>query len=245
MAEPTSCCAGPGGYCARVDALFNLALASTSPTSPGATRPTAASPVIASSSVLRPRRWSPRSASTRSAAPIRSMSSAGPPTPLTRSAGRRGTKPAAPFGNAVRGRATGHAKTLKHARYALWVNPENLTSRQQAKLAWVAKTDPRLHRAYLLKEGLRLVFQLPAEEAPDALQVWIGWARRCRIPAFVELQRRILKHKASILAAIEHGLSNGRIESGQHQDPAHHPDRVRIPFARSTHRPGHAQPRRP
>ena len=31
--------------------------------------------------------------------------------------------------------------------------------------------------------------------------------------AFVDLQRRIVKHKASILAAIEHGLSNGRIES--------------------------------
>ena len=111
------------------------------------------------------------------------------------------------------GRATGHAKALKHARYALWKNPENLTSRQQAKLAWVAKTDPRLHRAYLLKEGLRLVFQLPTEEAAEALEVWIGWARRCRIPAFIDLQRRIVKHKASILAAIEHGLSNGRIES--------------------------------
>jgi transposase len=111
------------------------------------------------------------------------------------------------------GRAGGHAKALKHARYALWKNPENLTTRQQAKLAWVAKTDPRLHRAYLLKEGLRLVFQLPADEAETALERWIGWARRCRIPAFVELQRRIVKHKASILAAIEHGLSNGRIES--------------------------------
>ena len=111
------------------------------------------------------------------------------------------------------GRAGGHAKALKHARYALWKNPENLTTRQQAKLAWVAKTDPRLHRGYLLKEGLRLVFQLPADEAETALERWIGWARRCRIPAFVELQRRIVKHKASILAAIEHGLSNGRIES--------------------------------
>ena len=111
------------------------------------------------------------------------------------------------------GRASGHAKALKHARYALWKNPENLTDRQQAKLAWVAKTDPRLHRAYLLKEGLRLVFQLPFDEAAEALDRWIGWARRCRIPAFVALQRRILKHKASILAAIEHGLSNGRIES--------------------------------
>jgi transposase len=106
------------------------------------------------------------------------------------------------------GRASGHAKALKHARYALWKNPDNLTPRQQAKLAWIAKTDPRLHRAYLLKEGLRLVFQLGYDEAVEALEVWIGWARRCRIPAFVDLQRRIVKHKASILAAIEHGLSN-------------------------------------
>ena len=111
------------------------------------------------------------------------------------------------------GRASGHAKALKHARYALWKNPENLTRRQHAKLSWVAKTDPRLHRAYLLKEGLRVVFQLPIEEAAEALEAWIGWARRCRIPAFIDLQRRIVKHKASILAAIEHGLSNGRIES--------------------------------
>ena len=109
--------------------------------------------------------------------------------------------------------ATGTAKALKHARYALWKNPENLTERQRAKLAWVAKSDPRLHRAYLLKEGLRLVFRLPYDEALDALEVWIGWARRCRIPAFVDLQRKIVRHRDSILAAIEHGLSNGRIES--------------------------------
>ena len=102
---------------------------------------------------------------------------------------------------------------MKHARYASWKNPENLTTRQQAKLAWVAKTDPRLLRAYLLKEGLRLVFQLGYDEAVDALEAWIGRARRCRIPAFVARQTRIVKHKASILAAIEHGLSNGRIES--------------------------------
>lgn len=109
--------------------------------------------------------------------------------------------------------ASERAKGLKNARYALWKNPQNLTTRQQAKLAWIAKTDPKLHRAYLLKEGLRLVFQLGYHEAGEALEAWIGWARRCRIPAFVDLQRRIVKHQASILAAIEHGLSNGRIES--------------------------------
>lgn len=123
-----------------------------------------------------------------------------------RSAGR-------PRQDAPRRPATEQARGLKDARYALWKNPENLTERQRAKLDWIARTDPRLHRAYLLKEGLRLVFQLGHDDAVTALDKWIGWARRSRIPAFVTLQRRIVKHKASILAAIKHDLSNGRIES--------------------------------
>ncbi|NEN80699.1 ISL3 family transposase [Nocardioides zeae] len=107
----------------------------------------------------------------------------------------------------------GHAKALKDSRFALWKNPENLTTRQQVKLAWIAKTEPRLHRAYLLKEGLRLVFQLPLDEAAEALDRWIGWARRCRIERFVKLQRTVVEHRTAILAAIEHNLSNGLIES--------------------------------
>jgi len=45
-----------------------------------------------------------------------------------------------------------HARDLKGARYALWKNPENLTDRQQAKLAWVAKVNHQLFRAYLLSD---------------------------------------------------------------------------------------------
>ena len=105
------------------------------------------------------------------------------------------------------------AVALKHSRYALWKNPENLTERQSAKLAWVVATDPTLARAYYLKEGLRVIFKLPHDEAEEALDKWVAWARRCRIPAFVKLQRTIVKHRTAILASIEHGLSNGRIES--------------------------------
>jgi transposase len=105
------------------------------------------------------------------------------------------------------------AMVLKGARYALWKNPENLTDNQQTKLAWIAATDPRLYRAYLLKEALRIVFQLPYAAAAEALDRWVSWARRCRITAFVQLQRRIVKHRTRILAAIEHNLSNGLIES--------------------------------
>lgn len=110
-------------------------------------------------------------------------------------------------------RSTGHAQALKNSRFALWKNPENLTTRQAAKLAWIAKAEPTLHRAYLLKEALRLVFQLPYEEAVVALDAWITWARRSRIERFVKLQRTIVEQKPAILAAIEHGLSNGLIES--------------------------------
>ncbi|GAB3861211.1 hypothetical protein GCM10028801_25030 [Nocardioides maradonensis] len=40
----------------------------------------------------------------------------------------------------LRVEAAGHAKALKNARFALWKNPENLTTRQAAKLAWIAKS---------------------------------------------------------------------------------------------------------
>ncbi len=106
-------------------------------------------------------------------------------------------------------RATG----LKNSRYALWKNPENLTDKQHVKLAWVVQTNPTLGRAYYLKEGLRVIFKLPHDEATEALDKWVAWARRCRIPAFVKLQRSIVKHRTAILASIAHGLSNGRIES--------------------------------
>jgi transposase len=111
------------------------------------------------------------------------------------------------------GRARGQAKKFKHARYALWKNPEDLTDNQRDKLEWIAKTDPRLYRAYLLKEGLRYVFKVKDEAGKQALDRWISWARRCRIPAFVQLQRRIVKHRAAIDATLEHGLSQGLIES--------------------------------
>jgi transposase len=109
--------------------------------------------------------------------------------------------------------ATGTARAYKHARYALWKNPDNLTDRQRDKLAWIAKTDPRLHRAYLLKEALRWVFTVKGQAGKTALDRWTSWARRCRIPAFVALQRRITRHRPAIHAALDHHLSNALIES--------------------------------
>jgi transposase len=41
----------------------------------------------------------------------------------------------------------------------------------------------------------------------------LSWAQRSRIPSFVKLAQRIRKHRAVIDASLDHGLSNGLIES--------------------------------
>jgi len=117
------------------------------------------------------------------------------------------------WNTARRAGVTGHAKDLKGARYALWKNPENLTARQRAKLAWVATLNGPLYRAYLLKEQLREVFSLRGAAGIALLDRWLGWASRCRIPAFVELARRIRKNRAGIDATLTHELSNALVES--------------------------------
>lgn len=105
------------------------------------------------------------------------------------------------------------ASEIKHSKYALGKNPENLTANQQAKLELIAKTDKRLWRAYKLKEELRTVFRLDKAAGKEQLDHWIKWAQHCRIPAFVELQRKIRRHYDAILATLESGLSNARIEA--------------------------------
>jgi transposase len=106
------------------------------------------------------------------------------------------------------------AAELKGARYALWKNPEDLTERQGAKLADIARTNRRLYRAYLLKEQLRMVFHQDDPQAAVALlERWLAWAARCQIKAFVKLATTVRAHKDRIIAAVVHQLTNARVES--------------------------------
>jgi transposase len=107
----------------------------------------------------------------------------------------------------------GNAQTIARARWALWKNPEDLTANQTTQLAWIATTSPRLHRAYLLKEGLRHVFKLGGTEGKHALTAWLAWAQRSRITVFTELGRRIKRHLPAIHATLDHRLTNARIEA--------------------------------
>lgn len=99
--------------------------------------------------------------------------------------------------------------TLVRSRWELWKNPEN----QHAKLVWIAKTEPRLHAPISPREGLRHVVVFKGQAGIEALDRWCSRARRCRIPAFIDLVHRTLRHRATIMATLEHGLSNAPIES--------------------------------
>ena len=140
--------------------------------------------------------------------------------------------------------SSGDARDLMHARYAPWKNPENLTGRQEAKLAWIEKTHPYLWRAYLLKERLRTVFKLTGEEGKHALTRWLSWAARCPIPEFTELREK------DPPAPHQH-LRNPRPQTQQrpdriseHQDKSPHTDGLRVPQCCRPHRARHARPRR-
>ena len=106
-----------------------------------------------------------------------------------------------------------YAKELKGCRFALWRNPEDLTERQEAKLSWIARENGRLYRAYLLKEQLRLAIRRKGIVSLTMLDTWLAWAARSRIPAFVELGKKVRRHLPGIEAAMMNDVSNALIES--------------------------------
>jgi len=109
------------------------------------------------------------------------------------------------------------AGNLKGTRYALLKNPGNLTDKQKAQLEFLMVANPKLYRAYLLKEDLRLALKAGPDEIEQLLKKWMAWAQRCRIPEFRELRVKIKKNFNAIVATARHGLSNARVEANNNK----------------------------
>jgi transposase len=105
------------------------------------------------------------------------------------------------------------ARNLKGARYALWKNPTDLTDRQQVKLAWIAAAHKPLHRAWELKEAFRKVIAVKGAHGAHLLDDWLAWASRSKLKPFVEVARKLRRHRQAIENMLEHDLSNALIES--------------------------------
>ena len=107
-----------------------------------------------------------------------------------------------------------NAKNIKNSRYVLGKNPENLTTFQETKLEMIAESQPKLFRAYRLKEDLRLILHLKDPLiAKTLLDEWMWKASHSKIKSFVELSQKIRRHKQHIINTIAIGLSNARIEA--------------------------------
>lgn len=107
-----------------------------------------------------------------------------------------------------------YAKAFKGARWALLKNPEDLTATQAGQLARIRRTRGGIWRAYEMKEQFRAIFadDLEPDDAIEALDRWCNRAQRSRLPAFVKVARTMRDRRGLIVNAIEHGISNGRVE---------------------------------
>jgi len=101
----------------------------------------------------------------------------------------------------------------RKARFALRAARHNI-KREHVKLLKTIRVERKeLHRAYLLKEELRDLYQIVEPEAAyDYLAWWVKRAAASGIIQMENLARKILGHFDSIVAAVELGLSNSRSE---------------------------------
>lgn len=110
--------------------------------------------------------------------------------------------------------ARGKVSDLKNLKYPLGKAPENLTELQQLRLERVAALDPHLYRAYVRKEELRRILHMTDVDAAEkGLKDWLWWASHSRIPEFIELGKKIRRHRPHILNTIAMQVSNARVEA--------------------------------
>lgn len=105
------------------------------------------------------------------------------------------------------------ARWVKNSRSALLKDPPRLTPTQLQVLHELRRNRSVLFRCWQLKEGLRDLYRLadPAD-AEHHLDWWLARACRSRIPAFVALSQTVRGNRDRILAAIELGQSNSKLE---------------------------------
>lgn len=98
-------------------------------------------------------------------------------------------------------------------RWAMLKKASNHTDAQAAVLARHRKARHACWRAQQLKEDFRGLYQLEdPEDAAAYLNRWIARACRCRIPPMLKAVKMVREQRVGILAAVELGLSNSRLE---------------------------------
>lgn len=104
-------------------------------------------------------------------------------------------------------------RSWRRTRVALLTGKESLKEDQRTLVNSVRRHNYRLYRAWELKEQLRELYRsVDPADAPRYLKRWCTSALRSKIRGFGILARRIRKHFDAVIAAVQLGLSNSRLE---------------------------------
>jgi len=106
----------------------------------------------------------------------------------------------------------GYEPILKHSRWPLLKNPENLTDHQSEKLADLLQYNLKTIRAYLLKEEFQLLWEYVSPTwAGKFLDRWCTKVMRSRIEPMKRMARTVRGHRELILNWFE---ARGMISAG-------------------------------
>ncbi len=104
-------------------------------------------------------------------------------------------------------------KVLKGTRYLLLRGLENLKPASLEHLARLMDLNEPLYQAYLLKEELRLFWNLPGQNlAEHFLDAWIHQAKAIGNPQFLTLANTLDQHRDGLLSYFRHRISSGPLE---------------------------------
>jgi transposase len=100
----------------------------------------------------------------------------------------------------------------RQARAALRRGAERLTHRERSLLHRIRQSRYEVGLAWELKESFRAIYQLDSDEARSAFIDWLHEAKASGLRPFVTLARQLWDNFDGVMAAIEEGISNARLE---------------------------------
>ena len=104
-------------------------------------------------------------------------------------------------------------QVLKGSRFLLLRGMENLPPRSLEHLMELMEVNEPLYQAYLLKEDVRMFWNMPNAEVAEAfLESWIDQARTLGLKHFVTLADTGEEHRPGLLTYFRHRISTGPLE---------------------------------
>ena len=102
---------------------------------------------------------------------------------------------------------------LVGTKYVWLHHPDRMPERHYPRFGALMKRALKTSRAWLLKElGMDALNAPDREAAKELFERWYSWAIRSRLEPMKRVARMVKRHLGGILNAIEHGVTNARLE---------------------------------